>query len=114
MAASILKLAGTKVLRETDFMGAKVQIYKLTIAQTEEIQKYVQENLEGEEGAEDRRLKAESAGALSRMVIRMGVEDGAELTDEQFASLPRDEVEKLMMAVMKHSGIEMGGEKKGK
>ena len=92
---SIKNLVGKKMEKSVDFMGDKVMINKLSVSQVQAIQ----------EAAKDIEANPEKGFEVLKVVIRSAVVDAADLTDEQFADFPMDELSKLSNAVMKHSGI---------
>jgi len=97
---SIKSLVGKKMTQKTDFMGEKINIKKLTVAEVTEIQSMA-ENAEGDDNFE-----------LLRFVIRAAVEDGEELEDSDFDEFPLDELTKLSNAIIKFSGVKGDPEKK--
>lgn len=99
MADGIKGLVGRKMSKNVDFLGTKVEISKLSVTQVTEIQEAAKSN-NGENGLD-----------LIRMVIRMSVTGGTELTDEEMSNFPMDELSKLSGEIMKFSGI---GENVGK
>jgi hypothetical protein len=94
-------LVGRKMTKPVKFLNDEVKINKLTVAQVIEIQEAAKGQAEGENGFE-----------LLKKVIRMSVEDAADLTDQDFDSFPMDELSKLSEAIMQFSGI--GGAATGK
>lgn len=101
MAEGMKGLVGRKMTKPTKFMGEDVKMSKLSVAQVVEIQEAAKNQAEGENGFE-----------LLKKVIRMSVEDAADLTDEDFDKFPMDELSKLSEAIMAFSGI--GDTKAGK
>lgn len=99
MTDGIKGLVGRKMSKNTDFLGTKVEISKLSVSQVMEIQEAAKEGT------------SESGLELIRKVIRMSVTGGAELTDEELSNFPMDELSKLSAEIMKFSGI---GENVGK
>lgn len=96
---SMKSMVGKKMNQKVKFMGEEVSISKLSVAEVLEIQ-------ELSKNASD-----DSGMGILRMVLRSAVEDAKELTDEEFASFPMDELTKLSQAIMKFSGIDTGSEK---
>jgi hypothetical protein len=99
---SIKSLIGKKMSREVTFMGEKVTISKLSVAEVMEIQEKA------------KKLESDDSAGLDVLitVIRSAVEGANELSDQDFEALPMDELAKLSGEIMKFSGIQ--GEKPGK
>lgn len=93
-------LVGKRVSKTVKFMGEDVKISKLSVAEVLDIQEKAKGNAADTDGLE-----------ILRTVIRSAVEDASELSDEDFASFPMDELSKLSNEIMKFSGI---GEQSGK
>ena len=98
---NIKELIGKRVSKEVPFMGNRVSITKLNVAEVRKIQ------------ARAAGLKDDDSEsfAVLRDVLRMSVADAADLTDEDFDSMPMDELSNLSKAIMEFSGL---GEKQGK
>lgn len=98
---NIKELIGKRVSKEVSFMGSRVSITKLNVAEVRKIQ------------ARAAGLKDDDSEsfAVLRDVLRMSVVGAAELTDEDFDSMPMDELSTLSKAIMEFSGL---GEKQGK
>ena len=98
---NIKELIGKRVSKEVAFMGSRVSINKLNVSEVRKIQ------------ARAANLKDDDSEnfAVLRDVLRMSVADAAELTDEDFDSMPMDELSNLSKAIMEFSGL---GEKQGK
>lgn len=91
-------LIGRKMTKTFKFMGEDLRISKLSVAEVLEIQERAK--------AVD---KDENEGFnILKTVIRSGVEDAKDLSDEDFNNFPLDELSKLSNEIMKFSGI--GGE----
>ena len=88
-------LVGRRMTKPVKFMGEDVKISKLTVAEVKEIQAQAA----AAEGQED-----EGFGTLCT-VIRLSVPEAAEISDEDFAKFPIDELSKLSSEIMKFSGI---------
>lgn len=102
MATGIKQFVGQKLTRKVKFMGGEIEITKLSIEAVQEIQekaKAVKEN------------ETEGFGML-RKVIELSVADCADLSDQEFSSLPIDELTRLSGEIMKFSGLDT--EKSGK
>jgi len=76
-------------------MNTDVKISKLTVEEVQEIQELSKGLKEDSE---------EGLGVLYK-IIRSTVEGGDELTEEDFAKFPMDELSKLSGEIMKFSGI---------
>jgi hypothetical protein len=95
MTKGIKSLVNKKMTQNVKFIGEDIKISKLTVAEVMEIQ-----NLAKTQDNED------STGfELLKRVIKMSVEGGDELTDEDFNSFPMDELTKLSQAIMRFSGV---------
>jgi hypothetical protein len=94
---NIKELAHKRMTKKVSFMGDKVEISKLSVAQVQEIQDHAKGGVEDEQ----------AGFALLKTVISMSVEGGADLTDADFNSFPMDELSSLSQEIMSFSG--MGG-----
>ena len=99
---SMKTLVGKKVTKEVVFMGEKVTISKLSVAEVTKIQ----------ESAKDAAANTEDQLLVLREVIKSSVSGAEELTDEDFQSFPLDELSKLSTEIMKHSGLGVDEPKK--
>jgi hypothetical protein len=99
MATGMKDLLGKQVKKEIPFVGSKVEICKLSAGQVAEIQSAARESKES--GQED---------GMQTMykVLRMGVVGAADITNEEFATFPIDEMNKVAEAVMEFSGLNVG------
>ena len=86
-----------KVTKNVNFVGEKLDITKLTVAQVMEIQE-LSANF-GDAPTEADNLK------ILTTVIRSGAAELRELTDEEFNGFPLDELSKLSNEIMKFSGL---------
>lgn len=91
----IKALVGKKMSKNVKFMGEEVKINKLSVDEVMAIQ-------EQAKGVEE---NSQDGFAVLRAVIRSSVEDAKELTDEDFATFPMDELSKLSEEIMKFSGL---------
>lgn len=92
----IKALVGRKVTKKTKFVDSDVVISKLSVAQVMEIQ----------QAAQAVEQNPESSGIeILKNIVRLSVEGASELTDEDFASFPMDELNKLSNEIMSFSGI---------
>jgi hypothetical protein len=98
-AIGIKSFVGRKMTKPVDFMGDKVNINKLSVAQIQDLQSKAKEAETGNSSDDDSGLQ------VLCVVIRAGVEGGADLTDEDFKEMPMDELSKLSAAIMKFSGF---------
>lgn len=94
MAEGIRALVGKRMHKKVKFMDADVVIYKLSVSEVLEIQ----------EKAKTTDADAQGFDVL-KTIIRSAVEGASELSDEDFATFPMDELNKLSTAIMQHSGI---------
>lgn len=94
MAEGIKGLVGRKMQKTIKFMNEDVKIQKLNISQVLEIQEAAKTVKEGDSGFD-----------LLKKVISMSVENGNELSDEDFDTFPMDELSRLSNEIMKYSGI---------
>jgi len=93
-------LVGRKMTKKYEFMGEKVTISKLSVAEVMDIQEKAR-TLSEETAEQD-----DSGIALLMMVIQSAVEGADELTKEDFESFPMDELSKLSQEIMVYSGID--------
>jgi hypothetical protein len=91
----IRALVGRKMTKPVKFMGADVNISKLSVAQVLEIQNRAK-GIEADDNEGFNVLKT---------VIRASVEGASDLTDQDFENFPLDELSKLSNDIMKFSGI---------
>lgn len=101
--SSFKDLVGKKMHKEVTFMGEKVKIHKLSVAEVMEIQSKAQDIDKDESKGFD----------VLKTVLKSAVEGAADLSDEDFNNFPMDELSKLSAEIMKFSGIG-GEEQKGK
>lgn len=95
MTKGIKSLVNKKMTQNVKFVGEDVKISKLTVAEVMEIQDL----------AKVQETDDSSGFELLKRVIKMSVEGGEELTDEDFKSFPMDELTKLSQAIMRFSGV---------
>lgn len=98
MSEGMKGLVGKRMTQKVDFMGEKLTIKKLSVAEVIEIQAQAKA-LEGND---------EAGFGVLRTVIKSSVEGADDLTDEDFQQFAMDDLSKLSTAIMKFSGI--GGE----
>lgn len=89
-------LVGKKMTSSVNFMGEKVTIKKLSVAEIMQIQEANKKVKEGDEVS------------TLRLIIRSAVEGAETLTDDELTSFPLDELSSLSAEIVKFSG--MGGE----
>jgi len=95
-------LVGQRSTKEHTFMKQKIKIRKLSVNEVMSIQ------TDAREAGEDE----DKGFALLCTVIRFGVEDCDDISDEDFMTYPLDELQKLSNEIMKFSGMQ--AEKMGK
>lgn len=93
-ARGLRALLNRRAKKKTKFMDTEIEIYKLTIAEVVEIQELAKTVTESSNGLE-----------LLKKVIRLGAEGAADLTDEDFDTMPIDDLSKLSNEIMKYSGL---------
>jgi hypothetical protein len=127
-------LVGKRMTQKTKFMGEDILISKLSVIEVQEIQKLAREQeAEGKgnvlkaaqravdirklrdegktEEADLMEIETESVGSdedgfgILRLVLRSAVEGASELTDEEFALFPMDELSTLSTTIMNFSGV---------
>ena len=124
-AVTLRALLNKRQEKEIDFMGGKVKIFKLTIAQVEQIQtesealgklgkawadyyKVLETNPEAVKPA----MTAKDANKkLMMTVLTLGLEGAADLTPEDFQGAPMDDLNEIAEDIMAFSGM---SEKAGK
>ena len=93
----IATLIGKKITRSVKFMGADVEISKLTVKQVLDIQ-----DLTKGQSADD-----DTAGLDTlKTVIKMALVGGDGLTDDQFSAVPMSELADLAKSIMVYSGMQ--------
>jgi hypothetical protein len=106
--SGIKGLVGKRLDKEVSFMGQKIKIHKLSVADVIQVQvmaKTVQQE------AEDETSKEKKGFELLKHVIRCSAEGGADLDDEDFEKLPLEDLSRLSSEIMKFSGL---SDEKGK
>jgi hypothetical protein len=88
-------LVGKRMSKEVTFMGEKIKISKLSVAEVMAIQ----------EAAKDADTSEIKGFAILRQILKASVEDAATTEDEAFDGFPMDELSKLSNEIMKFSGI---------
>jgi hypothetical protein len=86
-------LIGKKMSTQVDFMGEKVTVSKLSVAQILKIQEATKKQKAGDE-----------VGVL-RLMVRLAVEGASELSDDEFDSFPLEELGKLGAEIVRFSGM---------
>lgn len=94
-------LVGRKMKKKVKFMGEDVEIAKLSVAEVLDIQEKAKKLEQDENMGFD----------VLRTVIRSAVDGASDLSDDDFANFPMDELSKLSAEIMKFSGI---GQDQGK
>lgn len=95
MSEGIKSLVGKKITKSFKFMGEDVKIAKLSVLEVMKIQ-------ERAKGLTD---DSEEGFEILKSVIRAAVEGASELSDDDFAAFPMDELSKLSDEIMKFSGL---------
>jgi len=92
---------GKKLTKEVPFMGDKIEVRKLAVGETLELQKKVEKikNLKGEAAQQ-----AEINFILD--VVRMSVEGADKMSDEELLSFPIEELTRISNAA---AGVEATG-----
>lgn len=97
--SGIKALVGKRTPKEVTFMGSKISIFKLSVKDVMEIQTMARES--------EKDADKESGGFdVLKKIIALGVDGGDQLTEEDFISLPMDDLNSLSTAVMQYSGID--------
>ncbi len=95
---SVMKgLVGRKISKTVKFMGQDLKINKLMVSEVIDIRS--QAAKVNEDDSSDRGLD------LIKTVIKLSVEDAEDLSDEDFANLPIDDLTKLSEEIMNYSGL---------
>jgi len=102
--ASLKELSAKRITKKVKFMGENVEISKLTVMETMEIQELSKEL---ESSSDDN-----SGFAIIKCILCKAVEGADELTDDDFDNFPLEELSTLSTHIMQFSG--MGTEDKGK
>ena len=88
-------LIGKRMDKAYKFMNTDIKVSKLSVAQVLAVQELANNaSADGKAGFE-----------LIKQVIKMSVKESEELTDEDFATFPMDELTKLSNEIMKFSGL---------
>jgi hypothetical protein len=95
------KLVGKKVSKDYSFMGSKIKICKLTVDEVLEIQTKAK-------AQQGKQADDEDPLSLLKDIIRLSAPESHELTEEDFANLPFDELKKLSNEIMSYSGMDTG------
>lgn len=94
---NLRELINKRTTKTVNFMGAKIEVNKLTLAECTEIQRIARDvNVnDPEKGFE-----------LLRHVITVGVPAAADFSEEDFANFPMDDLNKLSDEVLKYAGMD--------
>jgi hypothetical protein len=103
MSEGMKGLVGQRPDKKFDFMGTRISIKKLSVAEVLEIQE------QAKSAGEDENANFQ----LMQTVIKMSAEGAEDLTDEDFNGFPIDDLSKLSQEIMKFSGV-VDKEKVGK
>jgi hypothetical protein len=83
------------VISEIEFLGEKIQIRKLTVSEVLKTQQLIKA-VENEE---------DSGFKILVHLVKTAVPDAKDIAEEDFKSLPMDELSKLSNQIMKFSGM---------
>lgn len=97
VVTNLRELINNRTTKLVPFLGKRIDINKLTLAECTEIQKMAREV-----DAED----PEKGFNLLRHVIRVGVPAASDFTDEDFENFPMDDLSKLSDEVLKYAGMD--------
>jgi len=86
-------LVGKKISKKVDFMGDKVEIKKLNVKEVLEIQESIK-NID-----EDNQVKTLNS------IIRIAVVGADQLSDDEIAEFPLEELTTLSAEIVKYSGM---------
>ena len=86
-------LVGKKISKKVDFMGDKVEIKKLTVNEVLKIQEAT------------RNTSEEDQINTLRVILRSAVVGADELSDEDIATYPLEELTSLSAEIVKYSGM---------
>jgi len=86
-------LIGKRMTKQINFMGEKVTIKKLTVAEIMQVQELNKNLKEGDEMS------------TLHLIVRSAVEGAEELTDDELTGFPLDELSQLSSEIVKFSGI---------
>jgi len=97
---NLKELLNKRITQKYSFMGESVTISKLTVAEINLIRTMAKE--------EEAKGDANDADGLRvlKEVVKIGLDGGKDLADEDFNNLPMDELNKLSTAIMKFSGLD--------
>lgn len=97
LVTDLLTLVENRIKKQVNFMQAKVEVLKLTLGETMEVQKWATEA-----AGED----PEMAFKMIRDVLRLGVPGMAEFTDDDFNKFPMFDLNDLADEVLKYGGMD--------
>ena len=91
------KLIGRRESKKIKFMGEEVIVHKLSVQEVLDIQADI---------ADPEKAKDLQAGlTLMKKVIGLSAEGAADMTDDEWATYPMDDLSTLSTAIMKYSGF---------
>lgn len=99
MSEGIKALVGRRMTKTVTFMGEKVEISKLNVAEVLDIQ----------ESAKTAKDDDVAGFEVMKKVVAASVKGGKDLTDEDFSTFSLDELSKLQTEIMKFSGLAAEG-----
>lgn len=97
VVTDLMTLVEHRITKNIPFMNAKIEIIKLTLAETMEIQKMAQDA-----AGED----PDMAFKMIRDIIRMGAPAAKDFEDEQFNNFPMEDLNKLADEILKYGGMD--------
>jgi hypothetical protein len=97
--SGLKSFVGRKSLKKVPFMGEHVEVKRLSVAEVFELQEMIKNIDEGDEKAYFK---------VMQHVIRQAVEGGDEMTDEDFGSLPMEDLSNLAESAMTVSQVQAG------
>ena len=97
LTTDLRALVNNRSTKVVTFMGARIEINKLTLAECTEIQK-VAKDIDAE--------NPDKAFDLLKHIIRVGVPAAMDFTDEDFESFPMDDLNKLSDNVLSYAGMD--------
>lgn len=90
-------LVGKVITKKVEFMGDKVEVRKMSVAEVMDVQKVVKESAKSK--SDDSQI------SLLRDVIRIAVVGADELSDQDFNTFPIAELNELSNAILTFSGL---------
>ena len=91
------KLVGKVITKEFPFMGEKVKVKRLSVADVTKIQEVVKKYEKSKDDSDQIKMINE--------IVRMSVIDAEELSDEDFMTFPLAELTELVNNIMEYAGL---------